>query len=245
MAKPSIVIDSTTANGSSSMSTRSLNVPGLGLVGVAHDVVRLGRLRRDGRPLAAGRERGAAAAERASTSVTSWMTASGPIASACSSATIAAVREVLVERGGVDDADPPQQLELGSPTCGTEARAADAEARRHPRERHPVRCRGRGSRVAPSSARAARRCPRRRSAPPSRERGVSPAIVNIAAGASSHSAEAGAAEPADPPVARGGARRPERALEVAHSLLGAGEAAGDVVADVGDGRRPRLRGEQA
>ena len=28
VAKPSIVIDSTTANGSNSMSTRSLNVPG-------------------------------------------------------------------------------------------------------------------------------------------------------------------------------------------------------------------------
>ena len=57
-------------------------------------------------------------------------------------------------------------------------------------------------------------------------------------------AEARAPQPADRAVPRGRARRPERALEVGAGLLGAGEPAGDVVADVGDGRRARLRREQ-
>ena len=59
-----MVIDSISANGSPSITTRSLNVPGLGLVGVADQVVRAGRLAGDGLPLDAGRERGAAAAHQ-------------------------------------------------------------------------------------------------------------------------------------------------------------------------------------
>ena len=50
VAKAAIVIASTIANGSPSSRTRSLNVPGLGFVGVADEVVRLGGLGRRRRP---------------------------------------------------------------------------------------------------------------------------------------------------------------------------------------------------
>ena len=56
-------------------------------------------------------------------------------------------------------------------------------------------------------------------------------------------AEARAPEPRDLAVPRGLAGRPERPLEVGAELLGAREPARDVVADMGDGRRPRLRRE--
>ena len=67
-------------------STRSLNVPGLGLVGVADEVVRLRRLRRDGCPLAAGREGGAAAADEPRCGDLVDHAPRGPIARAVASA---------------------------------------------------------------------------------------------------------------------------------------------------------------
>ena len=54
-------------------------------------------------------------------------------------------------------------------------------------------------------------------------------------------AEARRAQPADPAVASRLARRPDRPPEVVADPLRAGDPARDVVADVGDDRRPRLR----
>ena len=85
-----------------------MNVPGLRFVGVADEVVRLGGLAGDRRPLAARRERGAAAAHELGCGhlgddrVRSDL--EGPL-----ERRVAAVRAVVVERGRVDDADPAQE----------------------------------------------------------------------------------------------------------------------------------------
>ena len=83
---------------------------GLRLVGVADEVVRLRRLCRDGGPLATGRERRAAATHQLGR---------GDLGDDClgadlerpSQGRIAAMGAVVVERRGVDDADPAQQPE--------------------------------------------------------------------------------------------------------------------------------------
>ena len=89
---------------------------GLRLVGVADEVVRLGRLRRDGRPLAPGRERGAAAAhelERGDLGDDRLAARSRGRARG----RVAAVRAVVVERRRVDDADPSAGAAGRRPPC--------------------------------------------------------------------------------------------------------------------------------
>ena len=79
--------------------------------------MRLGRLRRDGGPLAAGREGRAAAAHelRRGDLGDDGLGADleGP-----GQGRVAAVGAVVVERGRVDDADPAEQAQIDSPAVG-------------------------------------------------------------------------------------------------------------------------------
>ena len=223
-----MVIASTVANGSPSSRTRSLNVPGLRLVGVADEVVRLGGLGRDGGPLATGRERGTAAAHQLRGGDLRDDRIRADLDGARQGA-VAAARPVGIERGRVDRPDPAQE-----PRGRVRASGSRSCASRGPRA-------PRGARSASSAA-----------ATPTASTGAS---VN-----------ASAASPADrdhgPPargrtgprhglrsqVARpsriGSPAGPRARVEVRAQLFRAGQPAGDVVADVGHHRRPRVRREE-
>ena len=84
---------------------------GLGLVGVADQVVRAARLARDGVPLAPHRERGAAAADEVGVDDLADH-ALGAEVDRPPQRVVAAVGAVVVEAVGVDAADPPQQPQL-------------------------------------------------------------------------------------------------------------------------------------
>ena len=81
----------------------------LGFVGVAHEVVGLGRLGGDGGPLATGRERRAATARSACDVGDLRDDALGAELERAGEGRVAAVGAVVVERRRVDDADPRQQ----------------------------------------------------------------------------------------------------------------------------------------
>ena len=74
--------------------------------------------------------------------------------------------------------------------------------------------------------------------------GVSPAAVNMAAGARSHSPRHGLRSHVARPSRVGSPAAPTARVRSAQMRLRAGQPAGDVVADVGDDRRSRGRGEQ-
>ena len=143
---------------------------GLGFVGVADEVVRLGRLGRDGGPLAAGRE-GRAAAAHELRGGDLGDDRFRPDLERAGQGRVAAVGSVVVERGRVDDAD----------------------AARSRRGRWRERLRGTsvaGSMATPRPRSVSRVAAPRRPRRPGASANVaasSPAIVNIAAGARSHS----------------------------------------------------------
>ena len=97
---------------------------GLGLVGVADEVVRPRRLRRAPPPTCAGRERRAAAAEQLRRRPPRAITASGPSSSARAQRRVAAVRDVRVERLRVD-----ARARSGAGAAGRARPAAGAAAR--------------------------------------------------------------------------------------------------------------------
>ena len=223
VAKAAIVIASTIANGSPSRSDAVLERAGLGLVGVAHEVVRLGRLGGDRGPLAAGREGGAAAAHELR---------GGDLGDDRLRADlerprqgrVAAVGAVVVEGRRIDDADAAEQAARPSrPACGpvgatrSAIPAAGLERGRRRRRHRP------GARPTATRRLAGARDQRRR--------------------ARGRTGRGTGAQPR-PAVPGRLAGRPDRPLEVRADRLRAGEPAGDVVADVGDDRRPRLRREQ-
>ena len=202
-----------------------MNVPGLGFVGVADEVVRLGRLGRDGRPLAAGRERGAAAAHQLGRGDFGddglGADREGPREGG-----VPAVRPVVVERGRIDDADPAEQGgSIGGGLREIRARRGGS-AHGFPADSSPA--------MTPTASTGAT----------VNVSGVSPAAVNMAAGARSHRPRHGTAQPRRAAVPDRFAGRPDGARQVGADALRAGQPAGDVVADMGDDRWPRGGGEQ-
>ncbi len=201
-----------------------LECPGLGFVRVADEVVRLGGLGRDGGPLAAGRERGTAATHQLGRGHLRDDRV-GPDRDGPLEGRVPAVRPVVVERGRVDHADPGEQVgpiggglwEIGSPPGGRSRAAGGLEPGDDP-DRVDRR-----DRVGVGGLARRREHDRRR-------------VVA--------QAQAGAAQPrraAVPDRLIGG---PDGACQVGADVLRAGQPAGDVVADVGDQRWPRSRGEQ-
>ena len=235
-ANAAIAIDSTTANGSPSIRTRFLERAGLRLVGVADEVVRLGRPAarppptsgRSGTPRRRGR--------RARTAPTSSMTCCGPIRAGPLERPEAAVGAVVVERGRVDDADARQEPEAGLAGLRDARRdrrglvllAADAVARiRRDRAAQPAGDARRVDRAGDERPRLGARDREHRRRRPLAE------------------PEARRPEPGRAGRRRRRAGRPERPLEVGRRRPPRpASAARDVVADVGDDRRPRRRREQ-
>ena len=204
---------------------------GLGLVGVADEVVRLGRLAGDGAPLAAGREGRAAATEQARRGDLGDDRLAAHRERLRQSLE-AAGRPVVGEARRVDAADPGEQAEVPGPACGTiDVMGGSGSA--------PAAVAGPGDGVVEPSDDAERVDRRRLNV-----RGSSSATVNSAAGARSQRPRQGLRNQAARAVAGRLAGRAERALEGGAGLLGAGQPAGDVVADVGHERRSLLRGEQ-
>ena len=203
------------ANGSPSMITRSLNVPGLGLVGVADQVVRAPRLARDGVPL---RPIGNAAPPRPTSVRVDHLAdhALGPEVDRPAQRVVAAVGAVVVEALGVDE------RRRGAAAAGPGRRAAAASVERAAvggRRAGQDRLRRRRRRPTVSSARAA----------------ASPASAEQRRGRAVALAQARAAQPARA-VRRPRARRgPELARSAPREPRA---AAGDVVADVDHPRRP-------
>ena len=83
---------------------------GLRLVGVAHEMVRVGRLVGHGVPLAAGRERRAAAADQPSLGHLADHLG-GPDLDRPPQRLVAAGRPVVVDAGRIDVTDPPEQVD--------------------------------------------------------------------------------------------------------------------------------------
>ena len=199
-----------------------LERPRLGLVGVADQVVRALGVAGHRLPLAAGRERGAAAAHQLR--VASPRAAPGRAPSRSPRAA------------------PPSRRGRGSCRCSRDRRrrrgAAAAATDRPP-----------AGRAAP--ARAAASPPASRLAMSSAVTGAteascgsSPATVNMAAGARSHMPRHGLSCQTACPLPGCCALGPDRALELGHQLLRAARDAGHVGADVRDHGRLGLEREQ-
>ena len=166
------------------------------------------------------------------------MTALGPDLERPRQGRVAAARAVGVEARRVDPADPGQEPQAGAPACGTDC----ADGTPAGRASGPVgRVRSAAVRPAASSRPT---IPAASTGATAIARGRSPAIVNSAAGARSQRPRHGLRSQVAAPSAAGS--RPARASRSrsAHSVLGAGQPAGDVVADVGHDRRPRRGREQ-
>ena len=188
---------------------------GLGLVGVADQVVRAARLVGDGVPLAAHRERGAAAAHEVGVDHLADH-AVGTQLDRAAQRLVAAVGAVVVEALRVDRPDACEQPQ-----------AALAELRRRGRRRRRRR-------------RAAEDRPQ-----PVGVHGRQLALQRLVAGVGQHRrrravalAQARAAQP------RGPVDRHALRAELRDQLLGAGAAARDVVAHVHHARRPLVDREQ-
>ena len=105
-----------------------LERPRLRLVRVAHDVVRAGGLRRDGGPLAPGRERGAAAAEESRGA--DLLDDGGPAdRERAAEGLVPAGGDVVGEARRVDPADAAEELEpVGRPPAGAERRRCSSRS---------------------------------------------------------------------------------------------------------------------
>ena len=233
-----MVIASITANGSLSSSTRSLKVPGLALVRVAHHVVRHRRLPPDRVPLAGRRERGAATSQQARRGHFGDH-ALGAELDGSSQRPVSSGRAIAVEAGGIGLPHARQQP-------GRTGASDDAE--RQGRGRSPCRARtsasasltGRdhealdggtgaqhqrgGAGVALPQARRSLPCHGGRLRMPPRHHRSPRACV--AAGTAAMQGW------------------PQPRLELAAQALGAAQPAGDVVAHVRHHGRAWLRGEQ-
>ena len=197
---------------------------GLGFVGVADEVVRLGGLLGDGGPLSAGREcRAATTNESRRSDLVDDLLRPDP--SGALERTEATVGAVVLERCRVDDADAGEE---------PQARLAGLRDRRvpvfGPRDRiiraHPHRDAGRIDQTGD-------------------HRGwLRPGDRDHRRGCSLAQSQARRPQPGLLAVCTGSALRSDRPGEVGRRLLGPRQVARDVVADVGDDRRARLRGEQ-
>ena len=199
-----------------------LERPGLRLVGVAHEVVRPDRVSGHGVPLAAGRERGAAAAEEPRV---------GHLADDAGRADVDApggARRSRRRRGSCRGS-PGRPGRSGAGAGGAGRRPAARAAAEDPATRRAA------SAAAMSAARAgAISC----------SAACSPAWVTSAAGARSHIPRHGLSSQIERAVPGVLARRADRALELLDELGAAAAHAGDVGADVGDERRARLEREE-
>ena len=202
-------------------------MPGLRLVGVADEVVRLGRLAGDRRPLPAGRERRAAATDevRRGHLVDDLLRADR---AGALERPEAAVGAVVVERRRVDDADAGEEAEAGLAQPAGSARSASSG----PPDRSLVPSRAAMPAASTGAATIVCRLGRRRR-------------VIIAAGARSQRPRHGDRSHVRSPSALGAPSGPDRPLEIRAQLVGAGEPAGEVVADVGDDRRPGVVANRA
>ena len=205
-----------------------LERPGLRLVGVADEVMRLCGLGRDGGPLATGRERGTAASHQLRRGDLRDDRIRADLDRARQGA-VAAARLVGIQRGRVDRPDPAQEARGGSGRAGRVLRVPRPTRRLCPRR--PIRLeRGRDAdRVDRRERERVRGLARRRDQ--DRRRAVA-------------QPEARAAQPRRAAVADRFAGRSEGAGEVRAQPFRAGQPAGDVVADVRHHRRPRVRREE-
>ena len=110
------------------MITPILERPGLGLVGVADQVVRAARLAGHGIPLAPGREGGAAAAHELGVEHLADDGLGADLERAAQRL-VAAVRAVVLEGVRIDHADPPQEAKPGLPGLGRRGRARGRRGR--------------------------------------------------------------------------------------------------------------------
>jgi hypothetical protein len=205
-----------------------LERPWLRLVGVAHDVLRVGRLTGDGGPLATRRE-GCAAAPHELRRRHLGDHAVGSKVERTVERRVAAVGAVVVERRRIDDADPAQEpqvarrrLAAGGGGAG-DAGCADrlGRAGRAGFEPGDDRRAVGGGDTHPVALLAGGR----------HERGRGEVAQ----------ADARRSQPADRSVAARLALRPDRPSQVLADPFRPGDPAGDVVADVGDDRGTRLR----
>ena len=192
---------------------------GLGFVGVAHEVVRLGGLRSDRGPLPAGGEGGAAAAHQAGRRDLGDDRL-GPHLQGLGQRRVAAVGTVVVERRRVGDTDPREQAGAAAGR-GDGARCASGG--------RGLQARQDAGGVGWGDGRS-----RGRVAGTRHERGRRQVAQ----------AQARGPQPAHRPVASGLALRSDRPAQGIADPLRARDAAGDVVAHVGHDRWPRLRGIQ-
>ena len=195
---------------------------GLGLVGVADEVVRPRGLPGDGLPLDAGRERRAAAADEPRV----LHLAQHPLGAELerpAEGRVAAVGAVVVEARRVDHADAAQETERRvAPACGTPGPGRGAGA-------PPA------SRASTSSALVGA-C--------ARSSGGSPATATSAAGARSHWPRHGLRYQVAEPSSESSPSGPNRSSSSGDQLERPTAPARDVLADVHDARRTRLEGEE-
>ena len=126
VAKPAIVSASITANGSSSIRTRSLNVPGSDSSALQIEVVRPHRLLRDGLPLHARSGTPRRRGRGASQSVTSRdRRRSGPSSTRAAERLVPAVRAIVLERRRIDEADAAEQPRASRAAPGVRVCGAD------------------------------------------------------------------------------------------------------------------------
>ena len=194
-----------------------LEGPGLRLVGVADDVLGSGGLGGDRAPLPTGRERGAAAAHELRRGHLRDDGLGADLEGSPQTGD-ATGRHVVAKVGRVDHADPPKESKVGrarlADGCGRPGRAAARLEAGHDGG-------GIGRRQADRDRRLASRGDHRR-------------------GGQVAQAQARRAQPSDRPVPCRLTGLAEGPPQVRADRLAPGDPARDVVADVGDDRRPRL-----
>ena len=204
----------------------------LGLVGVADQVVGLAGWAADGRPLAAGREGRAAASHQLRRGHLGDHGLRAHLEGAGQGRVAAHARG---SRSSEVGSTTPTRARRRVGVPGAVAATISLGRSRTVGARRPGAGSSDSSRaMIPAASTGAR----------AKERLSPPATVSIAAGARSHRPRHGLRSQVARAVADRLAGRAERSFQVAAQRLGAGQPAGDVVADVGDDRRSRRRREQ-
>ena len=215
-----------------------LERPGLGLVGVAHDVARRGRLRRDGGPLAAGGERGPAATDELRGGDLLDDRRRAQLESPARAPRSRRRRGTRRATSGSTRPTRASSSRPSSPAWGARLRTHSSGSAGTSRSSARTRA---GPSIATSAAQpsVSTTASASSSSPTTSPPGSSPATVTRTAGARSHWPRHGLGSQVVPLSPSSAPARPDRRLERPGDAGRAREPARDVVAHVGDDRRPR------